>query len=64
MNIDATSNGLTNPELHRFVTRLIGVVAITLVPVVFTTFMSMPLSLNRHPGEAAPTGTALPRHMT
>ncbi len=52
-------------ELHRFLSRLIGAIAITLVPVVFTAFVSMPLSLNRHPGETAQAQPLAPaRHMT
>lgn len=51
-------------ELRRFLTQLIGVVAISLVPVVLTTFLTMPWSLGRHPGESAPPGTVELRHMT
>lgn len=50
-------------ELRRFVARLVGTIAITLVPVVFVTFASMPLNLSRHPGEMASID-APPRHMT
>lgn len=50
-------------ELRRFVARLVGTIAITLVPVVFIAFVSMPLNLNRHPGEMASLD-APPRHMT
>lgn len=52
-----------HPELHRFLSRYIGVVALALAPVIFTAFVSMPLSLARHPGEPAASGQAW-RHMT
>ncbi|WP_158218443.1 hypothetical protein [Roseateles puraquae] len=52
-----------HPELRSFLARFIGTVLLTLIPVIFMTFVSMPLSLNRHPGE--PVRTDLPlRHMT
>lgn len=50
-------------ELHRFLSRFVGTVALTLIPVVFTAFVSLPLSLNRHPGEEAPAQMP-PPHMT
>jgi hypothetical protein len=50
-------------ELHSFLSRFIGTVALALVPVVFTAFVSVPLSLNRHPSEAVATRLE-PRHMT
>jgi hypothetical protein len=51
-------------DLHRFLSQLLGVVAMTLLPVVLTAFVSMPLSLNRHPGEPVQQPLSLPRHMT
>jgi hypothetical protein len=51
-------------ELRHFLTRLVGVMALTLVPVVLTAFLTMPMSLGRHPGEPAPQGTVLLQHMT
>ena len=52
-----------HPELRSFLARFIGTVLLTQIPVIFMTFVSMPLSLNRHPGE--PVRTDLPlRHMT
>lgn len=50
-------------DLHQFLARFIGTIALALVPVVFTAFVSMPLSLSRHPGEASQLDTAA-RHMT
>ena len=52
-----------HPELHRFLSRFIGTVILTLIPVIFIAFVSMPISLNRHPGEPAPADLPL-RHMT
>lgn len=51
-------------DLHDFLIRLAGVIAMTLVPVVFIAFVSMPLSLNRHPGERAVESNAPVPHMT
>jgi hypothetical protein len=50
-------------DLHHFLCRLVGTIVLALAPVVFTAFVSMPLSLNRHPGELAPVD-APPMHMT
>jgi hypothetical protein len=50
-------------ELHRFLARLSGTVVLTLVPVIFTAFVSMPMALSRHPGEPVPAGQ-LARHMS
>lgn len=52
-----------HPELHRFLFRYIGAVAMTLAPVIFTAFVSMPLNLHRHPGEPATTGQVW-QHLT
>ena len=35
-------------DLHHFLTRFAGAVAITLVPVVITAFLTMPYVLHRH----------------
>lgn len=50
-------------DLHRFVSRLVGTIALALAPVVFTAFVSIPLNLNGHPGEMAQVD-APPKHMT
>ena len=52
-----------HPELHRFLSRFIGTVILTLIPVIFIAFVSMPFSLHRHPGEPVPTDLPY-RHMT
>lgn len=51
-------------DLRQFLSRLVGTIVLALVPVVFTAFVSMPLSLNRHPGEVAQAQDAPARHMT
>lgn len=51
-------------DLRYFLVRLAGVVAISLVPVIVTAFLSLPLSLGRHPGEAPALEDAQLRHMT
>ncbi len=53
-----------NAHLRDFLARFAGVVVMTLVPVVLTTFLSMPMSLGRHPGEPLPGMQAPVRHMT
>jgi hypothetical protein len=50
-------------DLHQFLSRLVGTILLALAPVVFTAFISMPLSLNRHPGELAQVNVPA-RHMT
>ncbi|MDO9092340.1 MAG: hypothetical protein Q8R98_18760 [Rubrivivax sp.] len=50
-------------DLHQFLSRFIGTILLALAPVVFMAFVSMPLSLNRHPGEL-PQLDAPIRHMT
>lgn len=51
-------------DLREFLTRFAATVVMTLVPVVFITFVSMPLSLSRHPGEV-PSGPSMSfAHMT
>jgi hypothetical protein len=52
-----------NTDLSNFIARFVGTVMLALAPVVFTAFVSMPLSLNRHPGEIAAVD-APPGHMT
>lgn len=52
-------------ELRHFVTRFAGVVQMTLMPIAFITFVSVPLNLNRHPGDLTQHSSApLPQHMT
>lgn len=52
-------------DLRSFLTRFAGVVLMTLMPIAFITFVSVPLNLNRHPGELTQHVSApLPQHMT
>jgi hypothetical protein len=51
-------------DLRNFLVRLAGVVVISVVPVIVTAFLTMPLSLGRHPGEAPALDEGQPRHMT
>jgi|PlaIllAssembly_1097288.scaffolds.fasta_scaffold287010_3 hypothetical protein len=53
-----------NNDLRHFLARWLGTVAMALVPVVIAAFITMPLSLGRHPGDAVPQGSAVLRHMT
>lgn len=51
-------------DFREFLSRFVGTVVITLVPVVFIAFLSMPVSLSCHPGEV-PLGSGAPfMHMT
>lgn len=52
-----------NTDLRIFVTRYLQTVLLALAPVVFTAFVSMPMTLNRHPGELARVDAPL-QHMT
>lgn len=51
-------------DLRDFILRIGGVVATTLIPVILTAFLSIPLNLGRVPGEAPAHDTAQLRHMT
>jgi hypothetical protein len=52
-------------QLQGFLRRYLGVVAITLAPVIFTAFVSIPVNLARHPGEVAAVQPQAPmRHMS
>jgi hypothetical protein len=51
-------------ELRSFIKQFIGVVAITLVPVILIAFISLPLNLNRHPGDVEPHSAVPAQHMT
>lgn len=52
-------------QLQSFLRRYLGVVVITLAPVIFTAFVSIPFNLQRHPGEVAAVQPDAPmRHMS
>jgi hypothetical protein len=51
-------------DLHEFLRRLAGTVAMALVPVVLTAFLALPSTLHRHPGEPAADPNAPAAHMT
>ncbi len=50
--------------LRGFVSDLLGIVGMALVPVVVTAFLSVPYTLNRHPGEPLQPDSVVHRHMT
>jgi ABC-type phosphate/phosphonate transport system permease subunit len=50
-------------DLRLFLYRLVGTIMLALAAVVFTAFVSMPLSLNRHPGDVIQADVP-PKHMT
>ena len=51
-------------DLRDFLYRIAGTVLMTLLPVVFIAFVSMPISLNRHPGEPPSDAGSSLTHMT
>lgn len=51
-------------DLCEFLSRFIGTVAMTLVPVLFVAFLSVPMSLGGHPGESLQDRGAPFAHMT
>lgn len=51
-------------DLREFVSRYVGTVVMTLVPVVLVAFLSMPMSLGRHPGDAPVDASPSFAHMT
>jgi hypothetical protein len=52
-----------NHDLRDFIARFVGTSLLALMPVVFTAFCALPLSLSRHPGELAQVNAPAP-HMT
>jgi hypothetical protein len=59
-----TSTASTQDDLRELLSRFVGTVVMTLVPVALIAFPSMPPSLNRHPGEAPLDSSAPIEHMT
>ena len=53
-----------HPDLHNFLARLGGTIAMALLFVVLIAFVSIPLSLQHHPGEHMPDVGAPADHMT
>lgn len=53
-----------HPQLREFLKHYVGVVVITLAPVVLTTFMSIPMSLGGYPGEARTAQAEAQYHLT
>lgn len=51
-------------DLREFLSRLAGVVASTLIPVMFIAFLSMPFSLHHHLGNQPNDRSAPVLHMT
>jgi hypothetical protein len=51
-------------DLHEFLSRFAGAVAMTLVPVVLTAFLTMPAALHRHAVDQPIDPSAPKGHMT
>jgi hypothetical protein len=52
------------PDLHNFLLRLAGTIVMTLAPVVFIAFVSMPASLHHRAGALPTMEAAPPQHMS
>lgn len=52
------------PDLRNFMRQYLGAVGAALVPVLLTTFVSIPLNLGVHPGEPRVMVAAVERHLT
>lgn len=53
-----------HPALRLFVKKMAGVVAVTLMAVATTAFLTMPFIMEHHPGEPYRADDAVLRHMT
>lgn len=53
-----------HPYLRTFIRQYVAVVAGALVPVVLTTFISLPMNLETLPGDQATASVAVERHLT
>jgi len=53
-----------HPALQHFIRQTAGVMLLATVPAVLAAFLSMPLSLGRHPGESAPVSVSAVKHLT
>ena len=51
-------------DLHDFLARIARMVAMTLLPVAFITFVTLPASLHHHIGTPANVVEVAPQHMT
>ncbi len=54
----------SNSSRHNFLTRIARTVAMTLLPVAFITFVTLPASLHHHIGTPANGLELAPQHMT
>lgn len=53
-----------NADLGIFAAQMARTILMALVPVILTAFVSMPLALERHPGEVTSAGPSVEKHMT
>lgn len=51
-------------DLHNFLARIARTIAMTLLPVAFIAFVTMPASLHHHIGDPADVTENVPQHMT
>ncbi|WIT13211.1 hypothetical protein PFX98_06265 [Paucibacter sediminis] len=51
-------------DLSQFLRQLAGVITMSLVPVVLVAFISLPLNMGRHPGDAEPHRSTVGAHMS
>jgi hypothetical protein len=53
-----------HPALKDFIRQTAGFMLMASLPAILAAFLSMPLSLGRHPGESAPVPTQVPGHLS
>ncbi len=53
-----------HPALRHFTRQYLGFILMALLPVILTAFLSMPLSLGGHPGEARAGAAPFALHLT
>jgi hypothetical protein len=53
-----------HPVLRNFIHQYLEVVCVTLAPVVLTAFLSIPYTLEGHPGEPRPADAVSSQHMS
>jgi len=53
-----------HPTLRHFIRQYLGFILMALLPVILTAFLSMPLSLGGHPGEARAGDAPIALHLT
>lgn len=53
-----------HPSLRHFIRQYLFVMVMAVIPVVLTTFISMPMNLGGHPGEMRNIAMSVDRHLS